>query len=498
MKWVLAFALALLAVPGTIPPHPHALRFPSGTVHLPVAEGRRFQIAGGPTVYLAEDHTLPLVEITVALPIGSFLDPPDKAGLSYLTGAQLRRAGTARLSADEFDERSDDLGAQIDSVAGATRSGASLSVPSWAMDEGLDLFFHMLSEPAFQADRIDATRTNLLEQMSRRNQDPLEILQREWDWLMYGERHFSARPITPASLAAIDRQDLVDFHRRFWRPAVMILAISGDFDPREMLSRLEESFSDWPAADAGPETTAWPPPAPQSVALPGLYHYEADFPQAKVLLGHRLSTFLDWEDPDRFALAVMAEILGGSGAISRIAGRLRTAEGLVYRATVDLDSGELWPGSLRIFFETQNASVARAVELALAEIDRGRASPVHPRELEVAKQTILARLRLDFDTAEEIAGYFAQDELLGRPHGYWQGYLEGIGGVPVSAVTETARVFIQPDELVVLVVGRWSEISADATAGQSTLEQICGHQVTHLPARDPSTLLPIGSAESTP
>jgi len=498
MKWVLAFALALLADQKTIPPHPHALRFPAGTLHLPVAEGRRFQIPGGPTIYLAEDHTLPLVEITVAMPIGSFLDPPGMAGLSYLTGSQLRRAGSAHLSADEFDERVDDLGARLESMAGATRSGASLSVPSWALDEGLALFFGMLSAPTFQADRVETARTNLLESMSRRNEDALEILQREWDWLMFGERHFSNRPITPVTLAAIDRQNLVDFHRRYWQPDTMILAVSGDFDAQEMLASLDRSFSDWPHADRGAEATDWVPPAPQGAAPPGLYHYEADFPQAKVFLGHRLSTLLDWDDPDRLVLEVIAEILGGSGAISRIAGRLRTAEGLVYRAAAEFDPGELWPGSLRIFFETQSTSVARAVELALEEIDRGRTSPVHPKELEVAKQTLLARLRLDFDTAEEIAGYFAQDELLGRPHGYWQDYLEGVGEVSLKAVTEAARVYLQPDEFVVLVVGRWAEISADALPGKSTLERLCGHRVIHLPARDPLTLQPVGIGEPIP
>lgn len=495
MRWLLAVSLMLTAHQGEIPPHPRALRSPESQVRLPTADGRRFRIPAGPTVYLAEDHALPLVEITLALPIGSFLDPPGKAGLSYLTGSQLRRAGTKSLDAEDFDERADDLGARLESSAGTTRSGASLSVPTWSLDGALDLFIDMLSAPAFQADRVDAARTNLLESMSRRNENALDVLQREWDQLMFGPGHFSNRPLTPASLAAIDRQNLIDFHRRYWRPSSMILAVSGDFDPEHLLTRLNDLFSDWDDSDSDDETTTWPPPAPRSVAPPGLYHYEVDVPQAKVLLGHRLPDLLAWNDPDRFALEVMTEILGGGGAISRIAGRLRTAEGLAYRASAHVDPGELWPGSLHVFFETQSTSVAHAVELTLEEIERSRSGPFHARELEVAKRTLLGRLRLDFDTAEETAGLFAQDELIGRPHRFWQDYLEGVGAVSVAAATRATRVHVRPDDFIILVVGRWAEISADASTGESELERISGHQVIHLPERDPYTLEPLDESD---
>ena len=113
---------------------------------------------------------------------------------------------------------------------------------------------------------------------------------------------------------------------------------------------------------------------------------------------------MGWDSGDRYALDVLGEILGGSGAISRIAGRLRTAEGLVYRASARIDPGELWVGDFQIFFDTRGSQVARAVELSLEELHRIRTEPVHPTELEVAKQTLLGKLRLSFDTAEETAG----------------------------------------------------------------------------------------------
>ncbi len=489
--WLVGGSFASAAQESSIPANPFELRFGARNIQLPQVDGRRREITGGPVVYLAEDHTLPLVEVTVALRGGSFLEPPQQVGLASLTGALVRRGGTGLRSADRFDNQVDDLGARIQTFSGFTRSAASLSVPTWALDEGLDLLFEVLSSPAFQEDRLASAKTNLLESMSRRNQDPLDILEREWQWLVFGRQHFTTAPLTPATLAAIDREAMARFHHTYWRPENFIFAVSGDFEVDSLLAALEKGIARWPEEAADPARNseiAWPPAGPDLEPIPGLYHYESDTPQAKVALGSRLPREVGWDSDDRFALEVLGEILGGSGAISRIAGRLRTAEGLVYRASARIDPGELWVGDFQILFGTRGSQVARAVELSLDELHRIRTEPVHPTELEVAKQTILGKLRLSFDTAEETAGQLAENELLSRPHDYWNRYLKGIEATTAEDVLNAARAFLKPDRLLFLVVGRWQDIAQSAPEGQSNLEKATKHRVRHLPTRDPMTL----------
>ena len=476
-----------------IPAHPRALTFGRVSVALPSAEGRVVQLDAGPLVFLAEDHTLPLVEFAVALRVGSFLDPPGRVGLSWLTGALVRRAGTTEIEAAELDLRIDHLGARLGSFAGITRGGG-LSAPTWVLEEALELFVAVLRDPGFQMERLRAAKDNLRESMLRRNEDPLKILEREWEWLMFGDRHFSTLPLTLESVEAITRQDLVSHHRRYWRPENMLIAVSGDFDREKLLPRLEKLFADWPPNDdlvAGQTVSTpvpWPPAGPPAGTGPGLFHVEADTPQAKIALGYRAASRLDWADPDRFALDVVLEILGGSGAISRLAGRLRTAEGLVYRAGAVYEVGTLWPEYFQVFFDTDNRNAARAIDLALEEIERLRTQSIHPRELEVVKQTLLSRLRLSFDTAEEISGRFAEDQLLGRPHSYWESYRNGIEQVTIDDVRRVARQFLLPEKLLFLVVGRWADLSAGKLQGESDLEKVTGHRATHLPLRDPLTM----------
>ena len=405
--------------------HPGMLRFEEPIFDPPAAQTYRIQLPGGAVAFLAEDHTLPLIDVAVALRVGSFVDPPHQSGLASLTGSLLRRAGAGDMTADAFDDRAAHLGARLNSFTGITRGGASLNVTRWGLEEGLEMFFAMLREPRFDPARVEATRRTLAENMRRRNESPMDLLEREWEWLLWGESHFSTRPVTSTSLAAITRDDMRSLHRRYWHPASLVFAISGAVTKDEIVPLLNRHLEAWEPPDDA-VTAEWPPPRPTHRPNAGPYLIEKDVPQAKVMLGHlsgvaekSAAEHKPWEPREAAALRVMNEILGGSGAISRIAGRLRTAEGIVYRASASFDTGDLWPGEFRVFFDTSNVNVARAVGLCLEEIRRLQARPVHPQELAVAKETLLAGIRQSFDTAEGISGFLAEDHLMERPADYW-------------------------------------------------------------------------------
>ncbi len=491
-----AAASAGTVEPAPLPAHPREIRIEPSAFAPPGPAGRRFELAGGAVLFLEEDRTLPLVEIAVALRVGSFLDPPERVGLASLAAALLRRGGAGELDADALDARIDELGAEADSRAGTLRGGASLSVPSWNLEPGLDLLFDLLSRPRFQEDRLATAEGTLLESMGRRNDDPLELLEREWEWLLFGRDHFSTRPLTPAGLEAIGRDDLTAFHRRHWRPERLLFAVSGDVSRDEIGPRLERRLAAWAAA-AGPPSPAapWPPPAPVAAAFPGLYLVEAPTPQAKVFLGHRATGAAPWTPRQRAALAVLEEVLGGGGAISRIAGRLRTAEGIAYRAWAQIDADEPWPGDLRIFFEADGRNVARAVAACRQEIGRLRAQPVREEELAAAKRSLRARIRLSFETAESVAGRLAEDALLGRSPDHWREHYRAIAEIGAEELLEIAKGFLRPERLVYLVVGRPAELGVDAAPGagdgSSALERAAGHPAVRLPARDPLTLEPV-------
>jgi predicted Zn-dependent peptidase len=488
----LVVAGAALAVPGgaqQLPRHPRELKYPPLAFEVPRAEEHRHVLSSGVVVYVFEDHALPLVDITLHSRIGYFLDPTDGFGVANLTGAMLREGGAGDWTAEQLDERADFLAANLGSGTGETGSSASVDCLATALSDCLDLLFTMVQRPRFQQDRLDIEKGNLREQMKQRNDDPGSILDREWEWLLYGADHFGSRRHTEATVAAIDRDDLAAFHRRWWGPEGLVVAVSGDVDVEAIVGDLERRFAAWPEAAGG--APPWPPPAPGYQPKPGLYHVEKDIPQGRTRIGHLTRQWdPQWSDPQAYAALVMNDILGGGGFTSRITQRIRSDEGLAYSAGSSLGIGTFWPGSFQVFFQSKNETVAYATKIALDEVRRMQEQPPSEEELRVSKGSFVESFPRGFESATAVANRFAGDEIVGRPHEYWYRYRERIAAVTAEQVQAAARAELHPDRLVVLTVGPWAQIAAGDPQGRAKVEALGLGPVTQLPLRDPLTLEP--------
>jgi len=472
----------------SIPAHPDKLVFDKLKFEVPDPADYKHSLEGGNTVFIAEDHALPLINISMTLRSGSFLDPEGKSGLSSTTGMMLRRGGTENLTAEEFDERADFLAANIGSNGGDTSAGASVNCVTHVFDDCLALFFDMLKHPRFQEDRLMIEKDNYLESMKQRNDDARSIASREWDWLLHGMEHHASRRMTQAGLDAIKRDDLVKFHAEYWRPELMSFAITGDVKPEEILAKLNKHLDGWKVE--GP-AIAWPPPEPAFTPTPGLYHAEKDIPQGRVSFGHLTYKRDNWEDKEFFAMYIMNDILGGGGFTSRITAKVRSDEGLAYSAGSSISAGLFQSGSFSVFYQSKSPTVALAAKLAMEEIARIQEEPVTEKELATSKNSYIDTFPSRFESPGQIVGTFLFDEYIGRPVSYWQNYRKNYEAVDAAAVKKAANKFLQPDNLVFLIVGKWEDIENGDADGRASMKEFHGGKVIHLPERDPLTLEPI-------
>ncbi len=474
----------------TIPARPEQLTFGPLAFEVPKAESMRYTLPGGVVVYVAPDRSLPLVSIVLNLRTGAFREPAGKPGLAALTASLMRLGGTATRTPEQFDESADFVAAQIGSSAGDTGARATLNVLTSALEPGLDLLFDMLRNPRFDEGRLSVEKGKALEAMKQRNDDADDILRREWSWLVNGREHFTSRSASAAELESISRADLVELHRRTWGPEKLVIAVSGDVDPKAIVAMFGKRLAGWTVVERAP----WPPKGPEHQLRPGLYQVEKEIPQGKMRFGHRSIQVTDWSSPELYALEVMNDIFGGGGFTSRLMQKVRSNEGLAYGIGSRYGVGTFWPGTFLVGFESKNPTVAYAAKIALEELDWIRREPVSDEELRVSKASFIETFPRSFETAAAIAGTFANDELIGRPHSYWYDYTKQIESVTPERVLAAAKRNLRPEDLVALIVGKWAEIAPGDPEGRAKMEQLFGGKVEVLPLRDPLTLEPIAAA----
>ena len=341
----------------------------------------------------------------------------------------------------------------------------------------------MLRNPGFDEDRLALAKSRSIQQMERRNDSTPGIERREWSRLMRGDHHFSTRPRTRASVQAITRDDLVAFHRRYFHPGHFLFAVSGDVDTTAILAGLERRMAGWAVG-----TEPVPPvPHPDHTPRPGLYLVDKpDVNQGRVALGH-LGTTRD--DPDRYKLLVMNDILGGGGFSARLLTRIRSDEGLAYSATSNFGVGVYYKGVFRAGFQSRSETVARATAIVLEEFDRIRTEPVGEDELRNSIAYFVETFSRSFSSAASTAGLFASDEYTGRDPAYLAVYRDNIAAVTAEDVLDVARRYLDPEALVILVVGNLEAMLAgDPERPEYLLEEMSPGDVVRIPLPDPFTM----------
>ena len=487
-------ALGLVAILGLalgqaqeIPDRPEKLTFPPLVYDAPNPADYREELESGAIVYIYPDRERPLIDLSVNIRAGSFLDTEGKEGLANLTGHLMARGGIPSKPANELDEELEFLAARLSSSFGGLNGSISLNLLSKDADRGFEILRAVLAAPSFQEDKLALRKTQLLQGLKQRNDDSRNIESRERNFLAYGENFWFNRHTTAASFESIQREDLLAFHHEWVHPRNFIVSISGDFDRDAMLERLDGVFAAWPH----PGKKAPPVPQEREYGKSGVYIVDKDVNQGRVSI---MLPGIRWDDPDFYAIQVMNDVLGGGGFTSRITNRVRSDEGLAYSAGSSFPGGSHYPVVFRAGFQSKSRTVAYATSIVLEEIERIAGEPVSAEELLTAKKSFIDTFPNNFASSAQVVSAFAGDEMIGRyarQPNYWAEYRDNIEAVDIAAVQRVAKRRLRLGQVIILIVGQKEEILKGHPDHPVELGRLAKGGVKELPMRDPLTMKPL-------
>jgi zinc protease len=411
-----------------------------------IPEPQRITLPNGMLIMLLEDHELPTVEIMSDIKTGSRYVPADKTGLAQVFGDVLRTGGTKTMTGDQIDDFLEARGARIETSVGETSGSADAWCLKQDFPEVFKVFVDVLRNPVFAEDKISIAKNQVGAGIARRNDNPMGIMRREFNKLIYGVDSPYARTPEFATLGAVTRNDLTAFHKKYFQPNRMILGMVGDFDSKEMAAKIKAAFGDWPKAS---EAKDEPAPYKTSVKSGIFYVQKDDMTQSDIIMGH---LGIEKNNPDVFAVDVMNEAWGG-GFEARLFANVRTTKGLAYAVRGSINSNYDYPGTFSVWMTTKTETTAAGIDALMAEIDDLNKKPLTEDEVKRAKDSILNSFVFNYDSKSKVLAQEMLYAYFGFPADYLAQYRSRIEKVTTEDVARVAKKYVHKDQMAILVVG---------------------------------------------
>ena len=441
---LLTFSVRLTAVADT-PKHYTELQFePLPEIEIP--EYERYELDSGMVVYLLEDRDLPLISGTAIVRTGSRYEPADKIGLAQLTGTAMRSGGTQNHPPAELNSILEQKAASVETDIDTTSGSASFNTLTEDLDTVFPLFAEVLRQPAFAPDKLAIAINQQQGSIARRNDDPQDIANREFNKVLYGETSPYARTIEYETLDNISREDVIDFYQTYFRPENMILGIVGDFEADEMIDRVESAFGDWQVDTSLPPLE---PPAASQKYDNGLFAIDRpQQTQSSILLGHIGGQF---DSPDYPILSVLNGVLNGFGG--RLFNEVRSRKGLAYSVYGSWNPSYDFDGMFIAGGQTQTDNTVPFIRSVVGEIEKLRTKLISEKELANAKESILNSFVFNFENPSQTLSRLMRYEYFDYPEDFIFEYQDRVKDTTQEDVLQVAQEYLQPDQLITVVVG---------------------------------------------
>ncbi len=423
--------------------NPRTMKFPDLNYQIPNAE--RVVLECGMPVYLLRDTELPIINMTAMVRTGSVYEPAEKSGLSNMVGTVMRSGGAGGVATETMDDELEFMASSVESGVGSDMGTISLTALKKNFNRTLQIFSDVLLRPDFNEKRIEIARRQTIEALRRQNDDPKEIAGREINRVIYAG-HPLGDITTFKSISSITRQDLVEFHRQFYRLDNMILAVSGDFDRTALLKELNLIFKPVMNHTALTLPTV---PQPKQLFQGEVIYGKKEINQTVIRMGH---LGLSKDSPDIYAVRLLGYILGGSFT-SRLTMEIRTNQGLAYSVGSHFDIGRRFTGSFIAETETKAESTTKAISLMKKIITDMTIEPVSDGELNAAREYIINSFMFGFTSPASIVTQRARLEYYGYPDGYLERYRDNIAKVTKTDILNAARKYLHPDAFKLIVIG---------------------------------------------
>jgi predicted Zn-dependent peptidase len=416
---------------------------------------KEIKLSNGALVILAEKHDVPLIAFRAILRGGALADVKGKEGVASLTGGLLRK-GAGTRTAQEIAAFVDGLGASLATGSGLEHTYVAGEFMTRDQSVMLDLLADVLRRPTFPADEFEKLKSQSIDAITAGKDDPSGVIGDYAYAFLYGD-HPYGRPVDgdESTLRGIVREDVLRFYGDQYGGDRLILCVVGDFSTPAMESKIRAKLGDWPRAKA---SVVQAPAAARREGHRVLLVDKPDATQSYFWLG---AVGVPRLDPDRVTLDVANTAYGGRFT-SILNTALRIEGGLTYGARL---TGPRFTqaGPIAIVSYTKTESTGKAVDAALATLEKVRTAGVDSTTVASAKTYMVGQFPPRYETEDQIAGALAELAFSGLGQEEILTYTDKVTATrPDDVKRVVQRVYPPAGDITFVFVGNAAKIRAMA------------------------------------
>lgn len=384
----------------------------------------------------------------VLVEAGSKYETKDINGISHFLEHMCFKGTEKRPNALAIAGELDAIGSEYNAFTSQEWTGYFAKAQAKHNDTILDVISDLYLNPVFNVKEVEKEKGVVIEELNMYEDMPQRKVADLFLELLYGDQ--------PAGwdvggkkeiIQKLTREAVVDYRSQHYVAKATVIVVSGNFEPKKMLAKIEKTFSNiHDGKKFGKIKTVESQTKPQILVK----HKESD--QTHLILGCRA---FDLFDERKYALEILGDILGG-GMSSRLFQKVREELGAAYYVKAD---AELLTdhGFLAVAAGVDHKKIDIVIKAILGELNRVAEGEITKKDLSNAKDHLTGRMLLGLETSDALALFYGGQEILERSISTPSDVAKSIGKVKMEDVIEVAKDIFKDSKLNLALIGPYKD-----------------------------------------
>ena len=417
---------------------------------------RESVLANGLRVIVLPDHEQEGMVMALQLPFGRFSDPSGQEGCAELC-VGLMQKGTENRSFEQFSETFENKGATLFADLGEEHAMIGVKMLSRFKDELFPCFWEMVIAPRFDPRELTRLKQEMITALRAETVDPGTIASRHFYHAFAGPQHPAGRHHSIRTLKKLTREDIISFFRSNVIPGGCTLVVAGDFSEEWFSRYAASSIEQWKSTLKRTVFEA----KPVKVQNKSIRLVEKnDLTQVSLVIGQEAPGEMD---EYRNSIALANYIFGAGNFSSRLMARIRSSAGRTY-GIVSHVTAERRFGAITISTSTQNRQLTEVVNTIVGEFRLLHENGVTREELENAKRFVTGNMAFQLEGITNLVEKLLWLYFYNRTTSYIEQFESMINAITLESVNDAVRTCFDPERLIIIGVGKKTEIASQLSA----------------------------------